>query len=85
MHIAIRHLIIAGLLAGAALSLPGCEGPGRQWTKQGAGSEELRDARDQCARRAGDYNFLGANAGQSDIYRACMEELGWRRQRVAPQ
>ncbi len=80
-----RRLIIVGVLAGAALWFTGCAGPGRQWTKQGAGAEELRDARDQCAGRASDYNFLGANAGQSDIYRACMEELGWHRQRVAPQ
>ncbi|HJS30542.1 MAG TPA: hypothetical protein VJ924_01010 [Alphaproteobacteria bacterium] len=67
----------------AALLVAGCAGPTTRWVKEDGGAEELRLTQDECARQARRYDFLGPGAGQSDIYRACMENHGWRRSREA--
>ncbi len=67
----------------AALSLAACAGPRTHWVKENGGAEELRLTQHECARQARRYDFLGPGAGQSDIYRACMESHGWRRTREA--
>ena len=70
----------------AALSLAACAGPRTHWVKENGSAEELRLTQDECARQARRYDFLGPGAGQSDVYRACMESHGWRRTRgVTPK
>ncbi len=64
------------------LSLAGCAGPRTEWVKPGASAEEFRLTREACQRRAQRYDFLGADAGQTDVYRSCMEDAGWRRERA---
>jgi len=77
----------------AAISLSACFGPNTVWSKDGASSDELRAARNDCSSTASDYSFVDEarydgperNRGSSatgDVYRQCMEAHGWRRQRV---
>ncbi len=82
----------------ATLLLAACEsGETTQWVKQGADARQLQVDRDYCTAQAQRQTFLDpsrssfdqptsnrmARFGEADTYRACMERLGWRRERVA--
>jgi hypothetical protein len=71
-------------IALAAPLVAACAGPTTRWVKDGGSAEELRLTQEECVRQGRRYDFLGPDAGQSDIYRACMERHGWRRSREAP-
>jgi hypothetical protein len=81
----------------AALLLAACEsGDSVQWVKQGADARQLQIDRDYCTAQARRANFFDPSRGgfdappnrmgqfgEADSYRACMTQLGWRRERVA--
>ena len=88
-----RSIILA-----ASLLLAACEGgDGVQWVKQGADARQLQVDRDYCTAQSQRQSFLdpsrssfdqptanrAARFGEADAYRACMTQLGWRRERVA--
>ncbi len=80
------------------LSLAACVEPRTEWVREGAGPDELRHARQACDRESSGYAFVdesrfdssGASrdrtpsSARSDVYRRCMEGMGWRRQRGEP-
>ena len=88
-----RIIILAALLATA------CESGDRvEWVKQGADARQLQVDQSYCTAQARRDNFFdpardavgtGPNRmgqfGESDSYRRCMTQLGWRRERVAAQ
>ena len=83
----------------AALLLAACQsGDSVEWVKQGADARQLQIDRDYCTAQARRANFFDPSRsafdtgpsrmgqfGESDSYRACMTQLGWRRERVAAQ
>ena len=91
----IPFLVLAALVAG-------CSSPTTRWAKGGATADDLRYDQDECAARAGSYDFAmqdrdsgrlgvvesGVDARdrrggsvRGDVYRRCMEDRGWRRER----
>jgi hypothetical protein len=83
--------------AAALLALSACVEPRTEWVKPGADADELRHSRQTCERESSGYTFVddsrmessssrdrGPSSARSDIYRRCMEALGWRRQRGEP-
>lgn len=82
----------------AALLLASCEsGDSVQWVKQGADARQLQVDRDYCTAQSRRLSYLDASRGgfdqpssnrmaqfgEADSYRACMTQLGWRRERAA--
>jgi hypothetical protein len=78
----------------ALLVLAACMEPRTEWVKEGAGPDELRYSRQTCERESSGYTFVddsrfdgpssrdrGPSSARSDVYRRCMEGMGWRRQR----
>ncbi|MBI3453822.1 MAG: hypothetical protein HY057_13510 [Rhodospirillales bacterium] len=77
-------LALALALAAIIVGLAACA-PRTEWHKQGASAEALRYDRDTCAAEARNYGFVDrGNEIQGEVYRACMERHGWRRQRGEP-
>jgi hypothetical protein len=93
--------MIQRLLACSALLvlIVGCA-PSLSWHKEGADPEELRRAREICAREAESYGFAlerdrggdelvggerRAGSASGGVYRNCMERQGWRRYRDQPR
>lgn len=86
--------LLCSLAALAALT--GCMEPRTEWVREGSGPDELRYARQSCERESSGYTFVdesrfdGAardrtpSSARSDVYRRCMESMGWRRQRGEP-
>ena len=80
----------------AALTLAACMEPRTEWVKEGANADELRYSRQTCERESSGYTFVdesrfdgpardrGPSSARSDVYRRCMEGMGWRRQRGEP-
>jgi hypothetical protein len=86
--------LLVTLLAAATL-LAGCFEPRTEWVKEGAGTDELRYARQECERTSAGYAFVDdsryedsrrdqgrLSSARSDSYRKCMEAQGWHRQRA---
>lgn len=85
------------LLASLAVlvSLGACVEPRTEWVRDGSGPDELRAARQSCERELSGYGFVDEarfdgsassrertpSSARSDVYRRCMESMGWRRQR----
>jgi predicted small secreted protein len=80
------------LLVLTAVTLGAC-GPNTMWSKEGASTDELRAARNECSSDASGYGFVDnafydgpernrGSSAQSGVYRQCMENHGWRRQRT---
>jgi hypothetical protein len=80
-------LALAGLIA--------CSAPNTAWVKKGATADELRAAQRDCAADSSQYSFVDTqlqndggmerdrgSSAQSDVYRHCMEGMGWKRQRT---
>jgi len=80
-------LVLAGLVA--------CSAPNTVWVKNGAGPDELRAAQRDCAAESSQYGFVDTqlqsdggierergSSATGDIYRHCMESMGWKRQRT---
>jgi hypothetical protein len=72
----------------ALLLLAGACAPQTVWVKDGADDEEFRHDRAYCSAQGDDYRYMddrrpGAGLGPSgaDIYRRCLESLGWHRER----
>lgn len=82
--------------AAALLTLTACIEPRTEWVKEGAGPDELRYDRQTCDRESSGYTFVDESrydgsardrtpsSARSDVYRHCMEGMGWRRQRGEP-
>ncbi len=82
----------------ALLALAACMEPRTEWVREGAGPDELRYARQTCERESSGYTFVDEarfdgsassrdrtpSSARSDVYRRCMEGMGWRRQRGEP-
>jgi hypothetical protein len=77
-------LLLAGLVA--------CT-PNTAWVKKGATADELHAAQRDCAADSSRYSFVDSqysdgmerersSSAQGDIYRRCMEGMGWKRQRT---
>jgi hypothetical protein len=77
----------------ALTSLAACFGPNTAWVKKGAGPDELHAAQRDCNANASQYSFVDeahfddmardrGSSAQGDIYRHCMETMGWHRERT---
>lgn len=87
-----RHLShLRAVLSGAALLfVSACAPSGLQWVREGAGPDDFRRDRADCLDRAGDFDFMSGgrreerpiDRSQGQIYRTCLEALGYRQVRV---
>jgi hypothetical protein len=87
-----KTLKLFGSLA-VLVSLSACVEPRTEWVREGSGPDELRAARQSCERESSGYAFVDESrfdgpardrtpsSARSDVYRRCMEGMGWRRQR----
>ncbi len=87
-----KTLNLLGSLA-VLFSLTACMAPRTEWVREGAGPDELRYARQTCERESSGYTFVDESrfegpardrtpsSARSDVYRRCMEGMGWRRER----
>ncbi len=89
-----RSCLRAGLSGAAFLFVSACAPSGLQWVREGAGPDDFRRDRADCLDRAGDFDFMSGgrrdesreerpiDRSQGQIYRTCLEALGYRQVRV---
>jgi hypothetical protein len=86
-----KTITLLGSLA-VLFSLTACMEPRTEWVREGSGPDELRAARQSCERESSGYAFVDESrydsardrtpsSARSDVYRRCMESMGWRRER----
>ena len=73
-----------------AAAVAGCQTAPARWSKEGASAKQVKSDRRYCARQAGGYDFLrpgsrrdsrAGNRSRSELYRWCMNDLGYQRSR----